>query len=222
MFTKDKLSQRIGSMKQALVFPTLALLLTLGGCASLSKQECLNADWYTIGLEDGSRGRALGNIGNHRKACARVDVSPDLAEYQAGHQEGLRGYCTPHQGYRLGQSGGQLPSHCPGDLQRPFQDAYQAGRELRQVQTRLANVNSQIQGYFAELRSTEEQITDLEEAIVGDQSSPAERREHLAQIRKLRESLPLIRDDIDQAELTLGQMETEYQALQNYHRELGF
>lgn len=200
----------------------LALLLTLGGCASLSKQECLNADWYTIGLEDGAQGRTVANIGNHRKACARVDVAPDLARYQEGHQEGLRAYCTPHQAYRIGLNGGQLQTHCPRDLQGAFQDGYRAGRELRHSQARLAQVNGQLHDFYAELRRTEEQIADLEEAIVAEQSTRSERREHLAQIRKLRESIRQIQEDIYYVELDQVQLETEYQALHNYHRELGF
>lgn len=209
-------------MNRIQLYGLLAGLLALSGCASLNKQECLNADWYTIGLEDGSQGRTVANIGNHRKACARVDVTPDLAQYQAGHQEGLRNYCTPHQGYRQGLSGAQLQTHCPRDLQRAFQEGFQAGRELRQAQARLAQVNSQLQNYYAEMRRTEEQITDLEEAIAGEHSTPQERREHLAQIRKLREGLPSLQDDIYRVELDQVRLDTEYQALHNYHRELGF
>ena len=41
------------------MYRALTLLLLLGGCASLDKAECVNADWYTIGLEDGARGREV-------------------------------------------------------------------------------------------------------------------------------------------------------------------
>ena len=49
------------------------------GCASLDKNECLHADWYAIGLEDGARGRALERLGDHRRACAKHSVTPDAA-----------------------------------------------------------------------------------------------------------------------------------------------
>lgn len=209
-------------MNKTLLFFPLLFILTLGGCASLSKKECQNADWYLIGLEDGSQGRSLATLGNHRKACARVDIAPDLPQYQAGHREGLRTYCTPHRGYRLGVSGGAYQTQCPPDLEPQFRQSYQAGRELRQTQTRLAGVNTRLQDHYTELRRTEEQIIELEEAIVGDASTGAERREHLAHIRELRENIPILQEEIEMLEQDRAHAETEHQALVNYHRELGY
>ena len=35
----------------------LAAALPLGGCASMDKPQCVNANWYAIGKEDGARGQ---------------------------------------------------------------------------------------------------------------------------------------------------------------------
>lgn len=32
-------------------------MMLLSGCASMDKEECATADWYTVGLEDGAKGR---------------------------------------------------------------------------------------------------------------------------------------------------------------------
>ena len=36
----------------------LALVGSLSGCASLSKSECLNANWEDIGIRDGANGQS--------------------------------------------------------------------------------------------------------------------------------------------------------------------
>ena len=57
--------------------PLLVLLAALGGCASLSKNECLNANWEDIGIRDGANGRPEEYLIQHSKACAKVGVTPD-------------------------------------------------------------------------------------------------------------------------------------------------
>ena len=53
-----------------------ALLALLAGCATLNKNECLRADWYAIGLEDGARGQAR-----------RLDVESELVEESRDHDQ---------------------------------------------------------------------------------------------------------------------------------------
>jgi len=77
----------------------LCVIIGMTGCASMSKQECLNANWKTIGYEDGSRGKPETSIQAHRKACAKINITPDLPQYQQGHREGARFYCKKHTGY---------------------------------------------------------------------------------------------------------------------------
>jgi hypothetical protein len=62
------------------------------GCATLGKEECLNADWFTIGFEDGARGYPASRIGDHREACAKhgVTLISDLMSRAAWQQE----YCS--------------------------------------------------------------------------------------------------------------------------------
>ena len=66
------------------------LLLLVSGCASLDKDECLHANWYAIGLEDGARGRSVERLGDHRRACAKHNVAPSAERYVAGRNEGLK------------------------------------------------------------------------------------------------------------------------------------
>ncbi|MET0809299.1 MAG: DUF2799 domain-containing protein [Pseudoxanthomonas sp.] len=82
------------------------LILALSGCATMNKDECLTVDWRTVGYEDGVAGRSGDRIAQHRKACAKHGVAPDLDAYQSGRDQGLREYCQPDNGYQLGARGG--------------------------------------------------------------------------------------------------------------------
>jgi hypothetical protein len=103
--------------------PCLLLILGLAGCASLSKQECLNADWQIIGYEDGAGGQPPNRIGAHRKACADHGVVPVKADYDQGYYEGLRTYCTYNRGLEAGRYGHDENAVCAREGE------YLAGRE---------------------------------------------------------------------------------------------
>ena len=99
---------------------TLSVGLYISGCATLNKDECRTADWRAIGYEDGSRGYHPSRIGQHREACAEYGVRPDMDAYRSGHAEGVRVYCKPHTGYRLGLRGTSYNDICPADLEEHF------------------------------------------------------------------------------------------------------
>ena len=44
------------------------LAIGLGGCATMSGDECATSDWTAIGYEDGSRGYTTERFGKHSKA----------------------------------------------------------------------------------------------------------------------------------------------------------
>jgi hypothetical protein len=122
----------------------LAAMLLLAGCAGMDRSECVNADWYAIGLEDGAKGRGVERLGNHRRACAEHNVSPDGERYAAGHREGLKSFCTYERGYALGRGGSTTTATCPPELRDAFLVGYGHGRELHDLNRRLEQVNADI------------------------------------------------------------------------------
>jgi Protein of unknown function (DUF2799) len=122
----------------------LLIAAIASGCASLDRAECLSANWYAIGLEDGARGRPLERLGDHRRACAEHKVVPDAERYVAGRDEGLKSFCTYERGFSHGRSGQSYSGGCPAALAVSFQSGYQLGRELHELHRRLADVQSQI------------------------------------------------------------------------------
>jgi hypothetical protein len=116
----------------------------LSGCASLDRDECRNADWYAIGLEDGARGRPVERLGDHRRACAAHGVAPQTERYVAGRNEGLKSFCTYAQGHAQGRAGHAYAGACPRELAAGFVAGYDRGRELYQLQRRHDEVQKEI------------------------------------------------------------------------------
>jgi len=120
------------------------IALATSGCASMSKEECLAMDWRTIGYEDGVAGYSGDRIATHRKACAKYGVRSDLDLYQAGRAQGLREYCRPTNGYRLGSGGATYRGVCPANLEGDFLRAFEAGQQLYTLQARVADAKAQL------------------------------------------------------------------------------
>ena len=60
-----------------LYFLALALMSLILSCASLSKNECLQADWFEIGRKDGVMGRPRALFQQHSDACSKHGITPD-------------------------------------------------------------------------------------------------------------------------------------------------
>ncbi len=112
-------------MKLWRIYGCCSLLLLLSGCASLSKDECITADWQLIGYEDGLKGSSRSRIGDHREACAKHGVTPDMAAYNRGYDEGILGFCNYGLGLRNGQNGSAVLSVCP--TQTEYHEGYREG-----------------------------------------------------------------------------------------------
>jgi hypothetical protein len=201
----------------------LALLVSIMiGCESLSKKECLNANWRLIGFEDGSQGKQESTIGAHRKACAKVSVTPDLEEYQRGHREGARKYCVKTTAYNVGVSGGAYYGVCPADLEPGFLKAYQTGQELYNITRQIAAVQADIDRYDEDIHALEADIAEHEKIIVDAASSSKTRREQLRIIDDLRYQITGAELNIAGAEQELRALQMDYQHVQNQHRKMGY
>lgn len=174
--------------------------LSVSGCATLDRNECLTVDWRTIGYEDGVAGRTADRIAQHRKACAKHGVTPDLSLYQAGRDEGLREYCQPANGYQLGTRGGSYAGVCPADLDSDFLRAYESGRQLYTLQTRVSTAVSQLEARRRELNRVEDEIVKKSAAIVSNESRSEERAQALVDTKQLAERAGQLKAEIRQLE----------------------
>lgn len=113
-------------MKNKLIVMIL-INVSVIGCATLSKEECLQGDWKNIGYRDGTHGYDLTRFEQHQTACADYHVALDRNAYQAGHDEGLVVYCTPSNGFNLGERVEDYGGICPPYLESAFLKQYERG-----------------------------------------------------------------------------------------------
>jgi hypothetical protein len=171
-------------------------LLGLSGCATMSAEECATGDWHMIGFEDGSMGYTVDRLGQHRKACAKYGVVPDLVTYQEGRRDGLRQFCEPSRGFNLGASGGQYNGVCPGDMEPDFVDAFNTGQKLYNLQSQVNNANYQIYAREAELKRTENRISQVEADLISSETSTEDRALLLNGLKELSERTGEIKAEI--------------------------
>lgn len=171
----------------------------LAGCATLSEEECQTADWYAIGYEDGANGQPDTRIGAHREACAKHGITPDLRDYQDGHDEGLLTFCTPRNGFNRARSGYQYNGICPPSLEPEFLDGYEAGRQIYQVSSEVSRLESEQRSNEAEQDRIEQQLLEKEAALFGAGTPEEQRRviyEEIALLKERQGTLEQQRDDI--------------------------
>ncbi len=172
-------------------------LLGLSGCASMSGDECLTSDWQMIGYEDGSRGYGAERLGEHRKACAKHGVTPDLTAYRTGRKEGLRDFCQPARGYNLGTRGGHYNGVCSAELEGDFLDAYRAGYHLYELQSAVNSANYQINAKHNELDNIKGVIRDKEVLLIASETTTQDRILILADLKDLSERTGQLEVEID-------------------------
>lgn len=173
-----------------------ALALVLQGCASMSKDECLTADWYAIGYESGIRGQREAQISEHRKACAEYGVTPNLASYLRGREAGLQKFCTPRNGYRLGRAGRGYAGVCPAALDSDFLQSYRAGRELYDIEQNINRLGRRVKAKQSELRQINKDIADKQAELIAAGKTPSQRALLLAELLDLQEQADRIQHDI--------------------------
>lgn len=134
------------------VLAALAALATLQGCASLSKSECLSANWEDVGFRDGANGRPEEYVIQHAKACSKVNVVPDRGAWLHGREQGLERFCVPYRAYQIGERGGGFDAGiCRNFDQDRLVSAYERGREVNRLGNELAYLDSEIHDIRHEL-----------------------------------------------------------------------
>jgi hypothetical protein len=157
----------------------LASLMLVGCASGPGREQCVATDWRTVGYEDGLRGYPADRIGGHRVACGKHGVTPDLAAYLDGRERGLKEYCLPKNGYRVGLHGGGYANVCSGPTETAFVDAYRWGRQIHEARSALRHTNAQLRSSRDGLLATDTAMANVTAELVLP-NVPTERRAFLA------------------------------------------
>lgn len=157
----------------------MALLCAVGGlsgCATMSPEECMVADWYGLGMADARAGRSTAHLADRASACAEAGYPADSEAWHAGFDEGLYWFCTLDRGFRFGMEGQRYQQTCPGDIEPDFLEGYHLGQSLHQAQARVSRLQDNLDELSRELRR-------LERADIRDREAIADTREQRERVR---------------------------------------
>lgn len=147
-------------MRLASILSSLVLaLFVLAACQTLSKEECVAADWRVIGEQDGAQGFSPQNrFGDHAKACEKAGIVPDQSLWNAGYQTGLIRFCTPLSGLAHGQAGKGYSNVCPIETDAAFRSGYDLGSRQKRKQDEINSINRKISSSRASISNQESLI----------------------------------------------------------------
>ncbi len=149
------------SMKQLIVILLgLSLASVFGGCASMSKNQCLQADWYEIGNRDGRRGKPRTLFQAHYDTCLEHGVHADRQAYFRGRADGLRAFCTFDNGLALGKEGKTYRQICPPQLETDFLAGFEKGKRIYVYNSRVAALENRLKSIERQIRSRERMLAD--------------------------------------------------------------
>lgn len=126
----------------------------IGGCATMSADECSTADWRLIGEADGAAGQTTAKADRRASDCLKHDVVMDRATYDTGRHQGLASYCVAGTAYQLGERGQSYNGVCADHDEAAFLAAYRKGRELHAFTSAAAAAADQL----ASAKSRHEQL----------------------------------------------------------------
>ncbi|QUJ69932.1 DUF2799 domain-containing protein (plasmid) [Photobacterium sp. GJ3] len=130
---------------------TMAILLTLTGCSSISEEDCRLGDWYQIGLADGQNGKKS-YAAIYSEECAEYGVKVDLKTYQDGRRTGLESYCTYENGTMVGEAMKAYENVCPADLSQEFLTGYRPYYNLAKAKSHASGIEGTIHSYKEKLK----------------------------------------------------------------------
>nr|WP_321464509.1 DUF2799 domain-containing protein [uncultured Desulfobulbus sp.] len=123
---------------------SIVILLLLGGCASLNQRQCLEGDWYGLGVIDGKAGESIDRLNVHNRACGQYGVTIDERQYFSGRNEGLQTYCRLENAFTTGLAGLRYGGVCPPELDATFAHYNNAAYAVYRTKMALDNLQAQI------------------------------------------------------------------------------
>ena len=175
-------------VRRGILFVTMLSAAALAGCASVPGETCAGVDWYALGVEDGSNGRALDYVASQDNQCVADAGEADLEAYQAGRLAGLAEYCTMESGLELARTGARYAGVCPVEIEGDFLTGFRLGRHIHRVEVEMANNRGKAE--------------ELEQALDSTDLANVERQE-------MRTMLELLEQDYDGLEVRMERLAWE-------------
>jgi hypothetical protein len=210
---------RKSALKQLAAIGAFVGMAALSGCSSMSANECMATDWRMVGYEDGVVGYSGNRIGKYRKACGEHGIAPDLTQYQAGRDQGLREFCKPVNGFRTGARGSGYNGVCPAELDPAFMAAYESGRQLYTLRSRVGSTAGEIDSMRHEIERIDKDLVSTGARILDPTITHEQRAQLLLDSKQMAERKGEIKTLIPQLEADLALYQRE---LDDYRARLPY
>lgn len=175
------------------MFTRLAALAAIGiggvllsGCATMNEDQCRAGDWGGQGFADGTQGYPMSRLDDHAKACAKFQVTPNLAAYSSARSDGLRQYCTRDRGFQEGREGDSYHGVCPASVEAEFLPAYNDGREVYAAVSAEESARSNVGSYASRLEDLDKKIDGKQDELRAEGLTDEQRDAIRNRIRELR------------------------------------
>ncbi len=140
----------------------IILTAALIGCASLNKNQCLQANWYELGWRDGSLGKPRSLFQKHADACVKHNVRAEKTEYYRGRDDSLKNFCTYDNGFSQGRYGKSYNYICPPDLETSFLAGFREGRKVYTYNRKVVAFEKRLKIIDNEIQAKEKLLYSLE------------------------------------------------------------
>jgi len=176
-------------------------LFALGGCAAVTKEQCVAGDWSELGEAHASVGKPTSHLDKVVKSCGKHGITPDTNAYLSGWHRGVQNYCTPLNGFTLGKQYKSKSPICPPALAGGFERAYQLGFVIWTAENRVDEAESEIGSTETRLDRLQEELNDLDCRSDGKKDDRKECRKNRKRLRgRIRDAeydLRVARDELE-------------------------
>jgi hypothetical protein len=122
----------------------IGLVVFLSGCATYTKEDCVNMDWKSVGWKAAYRGDRLADVQSRFDECSiQMSNSEATNALISGFNEGLTGFCTTNQAFKFARNGGEYRGTCSGASELAFKAGYNQGRS-EYLEAEIARLRGQV------------------------------------------------------------------------------
>jgi len=176
----------------------LCLGLALGGCETMSAEECAAADWRALGFNDAA-GSGANEFRDRAESCAEKGYAADGAAYAAGFAQGMHQFCQPPNAFQFARRGGSFSGSCPAELQYAFYAAYADGQRVRDAESELSIARNEIYTLQSRRNDIDRDLRDRDRDLA-EATTDEERARLRGEIDSLRRERRDLNDDLGAAE----------------------
>lgn len=206
------LSKKMSNLAPSKLIIALSVV-ALSACSTLSKEECLHADWSLLGHQDAIAGNGQDMLSYYRSDCAEFGVTPDLAEYQKGFEQGLNSFCTFESGKSFGLNGGNYKQTCQSHSGgAEFLEGYNKGNGYYQLTSQSDQIKYQQSSISFDIEKLEKEMTKKELALVAGEYTIEERLQLVNDIKNHQGKISELKKTYLDNQVTLGSLSAKIEA----------